>query len=623
MGKNYLIYSYEMGNMVYVGLTKNIERRHKEHMSSKKDTLYCFCMKNDINLPEPTILETNLTSLESQSKEKNWLDYYKFNGYELINRAECGIYKSSMGGEKNCINETYKPIKVKNKKTITYEECLELAKKYQYKKDFLTNEGFAYRYAKKMGWFTSFTWLKNSPPIKREKKDITYEDYVNERKKYSTKTEFSKQAKAYYQYGLKHGYNDDFFKKDVTVNVPEKYKNKTFDDVKSELLNYPTKKDLYIKNKGLYSLCRLNGWLKTYYTKHSKKTLDTSNEKMESFDIKSSLLEKCYQCKTYPSYYLDIENCIFYKKMKTVMHIIKPNINNFGILEYNLYINNKKITKPYHIFLGEFCNKDFNNVLYKDGNYNNIDISNLVFEKIDTSRFKQIPGYPYFLLSEKGDIYSTKHFTCFKYTSLKNGEYYCYGYKLDKLVYSLFKENIMESKGTLVHLDGDILNNSIDNLEFTYNLKSINDILTIDNKNGYSFSIKVDNTLLHICTLSDKKTALRLYEDLKSHIKENTYVKQWIYDYIENIIPLYQNENNERNTIKQRTLSSGCYWWESRKKWKSKIYYNNKEYSLGYFDDFESGKLLYEIAILYIQHNKFEKWYDIIKKEKEIINTIF
>lgn len=621
MEKIFLIYSYEFTNHVYVGLTKNLQRRHHEHMTILDDTVFLHAKNNGINIPEPKILEQNLTSLESQAKEKNWLEYYSSMGYIILNKGECGIFKSSLGNCSSIKNDkVVKNKKVKNTKTLTYESCYSIAKMYIYKRDFQEKNGFEYRFSKKMGWLSDFSWLQNYPRKKVNKTEITYEDYLQECKKYKSKSQLSKYSRKFYLYGLKYGYNDIIFKKNVSIKTSEKYQNSVYDDIKDELLTYNTKTELYKKNHGLYELCRKNNWLNVAFPKKNK--IKETYKKEKDYNI--ILPENYIECEKYPSYLIDNINGKIYKRLKTKIHLLESYSDNTGIIFYNLYVNNNKISKPYHVFLGEFKKEIFNSVKYIDNNVNNLKENNLAFEIINIENYKPINGYPHLLISSNGEIYSKKHFSIFKGFKKTEEGYYCYGYKIDKLVYSLFKENINGYKGEIIHLDGDIYNNNINNLHFTITYKNINDILFLEKTNeSTSFNIKIDNCKIHLCTLSDERTISEFYSDISKRIKSNYYIKQWIYDYIKNIIPVYQTENNERNLIKQKTLSSGCYWWEPRKKWKSKIFYNGKEYSLGYFEDFESGKILYEIATLYIQHHKFEEWYENIKQEKNIINNIF
>ena len=89
---NYVIYAYKLEkfNKAYIGLTHNIERRDKEHLFNEKTELSKFCKENNLSLPKYKILEENLTSTEAQKQEKYWVDYYKYNGWEMFNISKTG-----------------------------------------------------------------------------------------------------------------------------------------------------------------------------------------------------------------------------------------------------------------------------------------------------------------------------------------------------------------------------------------------------------------------------------------------------------------------------------------------------------------------------------------------------
>jgi hypothetical protein len=84
MENNYLIYVYEFSEYVYIGLTQNLDIKHKTRINDKKDIVYKFCYENNIPIPEPKILESSLTAIESQSKKQNWIDYYTSIGKIIV-----------------------------------------------------------------------------------------------------------------------------------------------------------------------------------------------------------------------------------------------------------------------------------------------------------------------------------------------------------------------------------------------------------------------------------------------------------------------------------------------------------------------------------------------------------
>lgn len=118
--KTQIIYVYEFPNKhVYVGLTCNLYNRDHQHRSNKKnDSVFKYSKENNVEIPEPKILETNLTRLESKEKEQYWANYYKNNGYVLINKCKCG----SLGGNTKQTEISAEDIILEAKKYKNQEE---------------------------------------------------------------------------------------------------------------------------------------------------------------------------------------------------------------------------------------------------------------------------------------------------------------------------------------------------------------------------------------------------------------------------------------------------------------------------------------------------------------------
>lgn len=193
-----LVYAYELpDNHVYVGLTKNLERRDKTHRGlidekRKKSSLFIYCHENGIEIPEPKILAKNLTIEESSALEKKWINQYRKNGWSLINKTNGGeigatpftehdkftkdviIDKAKTYGtleelkvaDKNLYNLVYSfgvvdecfPDRQKHRKPHVYTEQFinALVKKYPLKNDLRKNDVGAYVYFHKHGLLDKF-----------------------------------------------------------------------------------------------------------------------------------------------------------------------------------------------------------------------------------------------------------------------------------------------------------------------------------------------------------------------------------------------------------------------------------------------------------------------------------
>ena len=105
------IYAYEFAeqNAVYVGLTNSMIKRDWEHRNRQKSSVNRFSTMINCEIPSPKELEKDVPIHESGKRENYWVNYYKKQGWIILNRAKTGERESSIG--------IYYPIKW-NKKAI-------------------------------------------------------------------------------------------------------------------------------------------------------------------------------------------------------------------------------------------------------------------------------------------------------------------------------------------------------------------------------------------------------------------------------------------------------------------------------------------------------------------------
>jgi len=181
----YIIYVYELieFNKSYIGLTKNINRRDKEHLFRENGKLINFCREMNVPLPKYKILQDNLNPLDAKRQEQFWVDYYKNNNWELLNIAKPG----SLGG-------SY--IKW-NKKTLQKE-----VNKYNTRSELNTNNPSAYNASLKKKIIDEL--FKNHINQGRSNKQKEFKYWTKERlqeevNKCKTRNEFrEKSHNAYY-----------------------------------------------------------------------------------------------------------------------------------------------------------------------------------------------------------------------------------------------------------------------------------------------------------------------------------------------------------------------------------------------------------------------------------------
>ena len=140
--KIHCVYAYEIvdTNSCYIGRSNDVRRRHRQHINDINDTLHCYCLENNIDVPCFIILKEGLNAVESQYYEDYYLKEYRNNGWNILNKAITGVNKGSLGA--TC--------------KWNYEACKEEASKYSTIGEFEKGNQSAYNACKKNGWTYDF-----------------------------------------------------------------------------------------------------------------------------------------------------------------------------------------------------------------------------------------------------------------------------------------------------------------------------------------------------------------------------------------------------------------------------------------------------------------------------------
>jgi hypothetical protein len=160
--KNHTVYAYEDtdAHAVYVGLTNDIKRRHREHSHPhkhrKNSPVYDYFASKGMEVPSPKILAERLRPLESREIEDNWVKHYKDNNWNILNVAKTGRVSGSIG--------SYTRI-------WTIEALKAEASKYRTRKEFSTGSPSAYSTAYNRGILADLN-LIDEHPSKRPVRNI-------------------------------------------------------------------------------------------------------------------------------------------------------------------------------------------------------------------------------------------------------------------------------------------------------------------------------------------------------------------------------------------------------------------------------------------------------------------
>lgn len=186
---NHCIYIYYFPKSnVYIGRTCRLTQRCYNHLHDKNDSVYRYIQEyNMYNKFDFEILESKLTAKESAIRECYWIDFYKEQGYNLINRIKGG----SLGGIQYWTLEECKRIAgLCNTRTEMYnkykgayyaslrngwmellglestrhnkwteKEFLKLADNYVSSSQFKKEHGGLYETARRQGWLKHANWV--------------------------------------------------------------------------------------------------------------------------------------------------------------------------------------------------------------------------------------------------------------------------------------------------------------------------------------------------------------------------------------------------------------------------------------------------------------------------------
>jgi predicted GIY-YIG superfamily endonuclease len=279
------IYSYEFDdNYVYVGLTYNIEERKKQHCKRGP-------VKNHIlntgNLPVFKILTEYILSKDAISKEEEFLNFYKNNGWNTLNIMKTG----ALGGGKTkwtkekCQEESIKYNNIKDYKnnSLSYraavrnkwlndickhmcrvknstgywtkERCIEYSLECKNKKEFEFRYPGGYAACRKNGWIKDIS-LHMDNRISKEKGYWTKEKCKEEALKYNIRSQFQKNSISSYQTSINNMWLDEICEH---MTIKRRLWNK--ESCLLESLKYKTRGDFVKNSPSAYNKSQKLGWL--------------------------------------------------------------------------------------------------------------------------------------------------------------------------------------------------------------------------------------------------------------------------------------------------------------------------------------------------------------------------
>lgn len=234
-------YYFETENAVYIGRTVYKALRDRQHRTTLNDSVYKFAKKHNIEIPKMEIIEDNLTVLEGIEREKYWGQYYKDNGYTIINKASFGSIGPMASGK------------------WSKEKCIEESKKYASRNEFFLHSNSAYQKSLKEGWIDEMTWLSNSHNYPRGYWK-NKENVINEAKKYTSKKEFAINSNSAYLAAYRNGWINEMTWLVKQSQRPKNYwKNK--ENIINEAKRYTSRNEFKLKSPTAYTAARKYGYI--------------------------------------------------------------------------------------------------------------------------------------------------------------------------------------------------------------------------------------------------------------------------------------------------------------------------------------------------------------------------
>ncbi len=257
--KKRFIYVFEFSETgrAYVGLTYNIERRKRAHLGHDtrygkvKSNVYKHMIETGVEPKFKIITKRPVAEDRARMAEKKWIEYYKKNGWVMLNIARGG----SLGSMRKKTIDHYLDIKSQCKTLSEFMKKISSHERSTLRKDGL--------------------WQNLIYGLRVDFNIWTPEKVISEADKYAgwSRYKLQKSASGYYKALLRHGLIDSLFpiKEDSGPTYSECKEVASRYDIYSEFRN---------KEREVYLRCRFKNW--NELTQHMKRNVARFRKPIES-----------------------------------------------------------------------------------------------------------------------------------------------------------------------------------------------------------------------------------------------------------------------------------------------------------------------------------------------------
>jgi predicted GIY-YIG superfamily endonuclease len=229
--KKRLIYVYEFpNNVVYIGLTYDIKKRHKGHL--KKGVVYNHSQLIN-QVVTPKLLTDYIDVNEAIEMETKLIIDYTNKGYTVLNKSN--------GGELGSI-----PLNKRNK-----EEVLYFATLCKSREDFKLIYPNHHAQARRDKYYDEVCSLLPAIPKTRTKEEI--KKIVDSCETYK---DFFKNYPNDYNYALRHNWIEE-----LTLGIEKRVSHWVYEDIENVVKNFNSRDEFRQAHGGMYETARTNKWL--------------------------------------------------------------------------------------------------------------------------------------------------------------------------------------------------------------------------------------------------------------------------------------------------------------------------------------------------------------------------
>ena len=196
-GNERTIYVYEFpDNSAYVGLTNWLEHRDYQHRQEKSNSsVYEYSINNNIDIPQVKILEENVDENQAGISENKWINFYRNNGWNMINKVKGG----SLGAL--------------NKNPYTKEMVITETKNYKNQEEVYNNNRPLYNAMRKYNLIKQCFPNTHFKPFKNDHYNYTENYLIEITAKYPKKSDLRKYEYRVYHWLYTHNKLYDFYEK--------------------------------------------------------------------------------------------------------------------------------------------------------------------------------------------------------------------------------------------------------------------------------------------------------------------------------------------------------------------------------------------------------------------------